>query len=331
MRKAATALTASAVLGTALLAGSTADAATGDRPNSLAAARGTASVANNVWLTEKISTRTDEDWYKFDVAAPTQMMLTLGGLPANYSLYVYDGAGHRIAYSNQSGVRFERIFWTAAKGTYYARVDSAGGFSSTRTYSLRFKKLPAGLVVLDQYSYVMDNKHVSIMAEIKNTTTSWQRITNVFADYKDADDRLLVTDLTSLSNIVLPPGGISYINSASVVPAPAGYAKTILRPGYRGEVAGANPTLTPRQTSTGTSNGVPVYRGTVTSNGTAAVQDGVVQVTYYDALGNVRLTSGFTVPAIPAKGTVPYTATMSWAPFYPAPNRIRTTAYVQRF
>jgi hypothetical protein len=180
----------------------------------------------------------------------------------------------------------------------------------------------------------MTNGHVSIMAEIRNTTASWQRVQNVFADYRDASGRTLLTDLTSLSNVVLPPGGFTYINSASVVPAPAGYANTVLRPvGVPTAAPDANPKLTARQTGTGTRNGVPTHRGTVTSAGTAALPDqsAVVQVSYYDANGNIRLTSGFYVGPIPARGTVPYDVTMSWAPFYPAPNRVATTAYVQRF
>jgi hypothetical protein len=335
MRKAAAALASVlTVLGSGLLAGSSAEAAA-DRPNTLAGARNTPSVANNTWVKERISTATDEDWFRFDVPSATQLMVTLGGLPANYSLSVYDSAGRLIRTSNQSGVRYERILWTApAKGTYYARVDAAGGHSASKDYSIRFKKLASGLVVVSHYSHKMANGHVSIMAEVKNTTSSWQRIQHVYADLQDASGRTLLTDLTSLSNIVLPPGGISYVNSASVVPAPAGYAKTRLRPvGVTVPAADANPKLTARQTGTGTSNGLPTYRGTVTSAGTTALPDqsAVVRVSYYDAFGNIRLTSGFYVGPIAARGTVPYNVTMSWAPFYPAPNRVATTAYVQRF
>jgi hypothetical protein len=333
MRKAAVALASVlAVVVPGALAASTADAAA-DRPNSLAAARSTASVAHNSWIRDTIATAGDEDWYRFDVPSATQMMVTLGGLPANYSLAVYDSAGRLIRTSNQSGVRYERVLWTApAKGTYYARVDSAGGHHASRTYGIRFKKLASGLVVLTQYAYKMGNGHVSIMAEVKNTTSSWQRIQHVYADLQDANGRTLVTDLTSLSNLVLPPGGISYINSASVVPAPAGYAKTRLRPvGIAVPAADANPRLTARQTGTGTRNGVPTHRGTVSSTGTAAVRDAVVRVNYYDAYGNVRLTQGFALATIPAKGSVPYDVAMSFAPFHPAPNRVATTAYVQRF
>src|SRR5215217_6971671 len=146
MRRTAAALTSAlTVLASGLLVGSTADAAA-DRPNSLAAATKTASLANFTWVREKIATSTDEDWYRYDVPAPMQMMATLGGLPANYSLSVYDSAGRLIGTSNQSGVGYERVLWTArAKGTYYARVDSAGGYSASKEYSIRFKQLPAGL------------------------------------------------------------------------------------------------------------------------------------------------------------------------------------------
>jgi hypothetical protein len=94
-------------------AGSPAQAAFTDRPNSLAGAGGTAPLANGGWFRERIHTLTDEDWYRFDVPKPTQVVVTLGGLPADYSLSVFDAAGRRKGGSNFRGRAFERVVFNA--------------------------------------------------------------------------------------------------------------------------------------------------------------------------------------------------------------------------
>jgi hypothetical protein len=312
----------------------TAAGAATDRPNTLAGARSTAPIANNAWVREKIGTSTDQDWYRFDAPGAGQLMATLGNLPANYSLAIYDSAGRLVRSSNQGGAGFERVIWTApGRGTYFARVDSAGA-SSYRTYGLRIRTLPNGLSVLSQYAFKMTNGHVSIMAEIRNTTSGWRRITNVFVDLQDKNGRTLATDLTSLSNVTLPPGGVSQINSASVVPAPAGFAKVRIRPAsITVPAADANPKLTVHRTSSGkTPAGLPRYRGYVSTTSPTTVTDVAIYVAYYDTWGNIRLTSHYGPQngTVPAGGTSPYDITMHWAPFYPPPNRITFTAFVAR-
>ena len=87
-------------------------------------------------------------------------------------------------------------------GTYFARVDSAGGSDASRTYALRFRMLKKGVVVLSQHAFLMSNGHVSTMAELKNNTNGWRRIQSVYIEMVDANGRRLMTDLSTLSNIV---------------------------------------------------------------------------------------------------------------------------------
>jgi hypothetical protein len=337
IRAASLRLAAAAAALTTLAAGvvatSAAEAAT-DRPNTLAGARSTAPIANNAWVREKLGTPTDQDWYRFDVSRAGQVMATLGTLPANYSLAIYDSAGRLVRSSNHSGVGFERVIWTAARGTYFARVDSAGAYHTKKTYALRIRTLPNGLSVLSQYAFTMTNGHVSIMAEIRNTTSGWRRISNVFVDLQDKDGRTLATDLTSLSNITLPPGGVSQINSASVVPAPAGFAKVRIRPAsITVPAADANPKFTVHPTSSGKdATGLPRYRGYISTTSPTTVTDVGIYVAYYDTYGNIRLTSHYGPQngTVPARGSSPYDITMHWAPFYPPPNRITFTPFVSR-
>jgi hypothetical protein len=329
----AAATAALTTLAAALVATSAAEAAT-DRPNTLAAARNTAPIANNRWVADKIGTSTDQDWYRFDAPAAGQLMATLGNLPANYSLAIYDSTGRLVRSSDHSGVGFERVIWTAPrKGTYFARVDSAG-ISNYRTYKLRIRTLPNGLSVISQYAFKMTNEHVSIMAEIRNTTTGWRRITSVFVDLQDKNGKTLMTDLTSLSNITLPPGGVSQINSASVVPAPAGFAKVRIRPAWiTVPAADANPAFTVHPTGSGKdATGLPTYQGYVSTTSPTTVTDVGIYVAYYDTLGNIRLSSNYGPKdgTVPAHGSSPYDITMFWAPFYPPPNRVTFTPFVSR-
>jgi hypothetical protein len=327
------------VAGLALAAGVTgvvsqAASAAADRPNSLAGASATAPVANGAYAKDTIGTAADEDWFRFDVPYATKVMATLGNLPANYSLSIHDSTGRLLRTSNRSGVTFENVLWTApAKGTYYARVDAAGGYNPAEQYALRFRLIPKGLVVFSQYASLQSNGHVSIMADIVNTTSGWRKLQSVTVVLRDKDGKTLGYDLTSLSNIVLPPGGVSKINSATVVPAPAGFAKVLLKPAWVDAPARTEPKLSVHQTGSGKdATGLPTYQGRVSTTSPTPVENAVIEVSDYDTYGNVRLTQGFVLPTIPANGSVNYDVTQNWAPFYaPNPNRVAIMSYVQRF
>jgi hypothetical protein len=334
-RAGTSALTVAVVLtaGLAGLAGSTAQAAT-DRPNTLAGARGTTPIANGAWVRERIATATDEDWYRFDVPKATLVTATLGTLPANYSLSIYDSAGRHVRTSNHPGVTFERVLWTApAAGTYYARVDSAGGSNASRSYALRFRMLKKGVVVLSQHAFVMSNGHVSTMAELKNNTNGWRRIQSVYIEMVDANGRRLMTDLSTLSNMVMPPGGFTNINTASVVPAPAGFARVNVKPVWVDATPDpVNPKLTVRATGSGrTPAGQPTHQGVVTNHGPGAVEDTSVDIVYYDTYGNIRLVEGTGTGPIPAGGSASFDRTMQWAQYFaPSPNRVALMPYIWR-
>jgi hypothetical protein len=252
-------------------------------------------------------------------------MANLGGLPANYSLDVYDSAGRRVGGSNVSGRRFERVLWTApAAGTYFARVDSAGAFHTSKTYALRFEVLRKGLAVLSQTSFRMGNGHASVSAEIRNTSSSWLRIQFVYLDLRDASGKTLYTDGASLTNVVLPPGGVSHITTASVKEVPATYGSVRVRPTWTTAPAGANPKLKANPTTTGPG---PRFTGTVSTTGATAKYEASLYVNYFDAYGRLLLTGAFYAGddgAIPAGGSGRYDVTMSLAPFYRPPTGSRS-------
>ena len=332
-RPAAVAALVTALAATALgVAGSAAGAPPADRPDTLAGARTATPVANARWVRERIASSTDQDWYRFDVPRAGQVMASLGGLPANYSLDVYDDTGRRVGGSNVSGRQFERVLWKApAAGTYFARVDSAGAFDTSKTYALRFDVLRKGLAVLTTTAFRMTNRHASVTAEIRNTSSQWLRIQFVYLDLRDANGNLIYTDGAALTNVVLPPNGVSHFTTASVNEVPATFKSARVRPVWATEPAGTNPKLTVHPASTGSG---PRFTGSVSTTSTTVVREASLYVNYYDAYGRLILTGAFVVGekgAIPPGGSGQYDARMTLAPFYPAPNRVTLTPFVQRF
>lgn len=107
-------------------------------PNeSLAAA---VTIAANTDINSQIASAADVDWYKFtNSAAAANIYVTLGNLPFDYDLYLYNSAGTLIGSSAAGGTTSESIiFNTSTVGTYYVRVIGYNGaFSTTVCYRLR--------------------------------------------------------------------------------------------------------------------------------------------------------------------------------------------------
>ncbi|MEQ1677193.1 MAG: pre-peptidase C-terminal domain-containing protein [Chitinophagaceae bacterium] len=107
-------------------------------PNeSLAAA---VTIATNTDINSQIASASDVDWYKFtNSAAAANIYVTLGNLPFDYDLYLYNSAGTLIGSSAAGGTTSESIiFNTSTVGTYYVRVIGYNGaFSTTVCYRLR--------------------------------------------------------------------------------------------------------------------------------------------------------------------------------------------------
>lgn len=85
-----------------------------------------------------ISPSADEDYYKFVITTGGTITLTLSTLPGDYDLRLYNSAGTQVGISQNGGTTSETINYTAAAGTYYARVYGYNGANSgTVCYTLR--------------------------------------------------------------------------------------------------------------------------------------------------------------------------------------------------
>ena len=147
--------------------------AAAELPDTLAAAAKASASALNVAHRSTIDDPKDQDWYKFQVPRTARAAVTLGGLPGDYSLAVYNSAGQRVGLSAYGGTHFERIFLSVGPGTYYARVATQGYFSKTKPYRLHFRVLPTGVITLDQRKVSTPGSH-GVIATIYNNSSQWR-------------------------------------------------------------------------------------------------------------------------------------------------------------
>ena len=89
-------------------------------------------------VTGLISPSGDIDLYKFVITTGGTITLTLATLPADYDLRLLNSAGTQLAISQKSGTSSESISYTAAAGTYYARVYGYSNANNASTcYTLK--------------------------------------------------------------------------------------------------------------------------------------------------------------------------------------------------
>lgn len=105
-------------------------------PNETQAAA--AVVATNTALSAAIGSTTDKDWYSFTLSATSNLNITLGNLPGDYDIILYNSAGTELARSENGGTTSETITRNnSAAGTYYIQVFGYNGaFSTTVCYNL---------------------------------------------------------------------------------------------------------------------------------------------------------------------------------------------------
>lgn len=105
-------------------------------PNNTQATAGTISTGTN--YKALIATSTDQDYYKFTVAAGTNITVSLSTLPFDYDLQLLNAAGTVVGSSTAGGTTNESIVYNnAAAGTYTVRVFGYNSaFSATDCYTL---------------------------------------------------------------------------------------------------------------------------------------------------------------------------------------------------
>jgi hypothetical protein len=110
-----------------------------DAPNSMAEVIQTS--PKSVRIERYIAPSGDEDWFRFDLTAVSDVDVQLSSLPADYDLYLYNATGRLIGFSVHNGRRRERITLDRLSiGYYYVQVVGyAEAWDETAPYRLRFK------------------------------------------------------------------------------------------------------------------------------------------------------------------------------------------------
>ncbi|HNA19538.1 MAG TPA: zinc-dependent metalloprotease family protein [Chitinophagaceae bacterium] len=98
---------------------------------------GAATIPFNTDVFGLINPSGDNDYYKFVITTGGTITLTLTNLPADYDLRLYKG-NSSVKTSQNGGTTSETISYTAAAGTYYARVYGySGAMNATNCYTLK--------------------------------------------------------------------------------------------------------------------------------------------------------------------------------------------------
>ncbi|MDF2189995.1 reprolysin-like metallopeptidase [Paraflavitalea sp. CAU 1676] len=92
----------------------------------------------NTNVTGLISPSADNDYYKFTITAGGTITVTLGTLPADYDIRLFNSAQTQVGISQAGGTSSETINYTAAAGTYYLRVYGySNANNASSCYTLR--------------------------------------------------------------------------------------------------------------------------------------------------------------------------------------------------
>lgn len=164
-------------------------------PNeSLAAA---ATVSTNTALSAAVGTTTDKDWYKFTLAAASNLNITLTNLAGDYDIIFYNSSGTEIKRSENSSTTNETITNSnTAAGTYYVQVFGYNGANSaTVCYSLNIGATPATTSCVSTYDN-STNGTVSGASQIPLNTN----VTGLISPSADNDYyRFVITTAGSIS------------------------------------------------------------------------------------------------------------------------------------
>ena len=203
-------LAASALVGSAPAASAV---AAPERADTLAQAADDPAITAGQVVHERLHSAKDQDWFRYVFTRRTRAVVTLGSLPGDYNLAVYRPDGSRVARSDHSGEGFERVYFTAAEGTYFVRVASTAGASRTR-YRLWLRTLSGPLALQSFTVPAVNSGYPFVVAEFVNTTASWQRVNTVSVLSLAADGRVLQGDALALQQSRVAPYGLLHVAPA---------------------------------------------------------------------------------------------------------------------
>lgn len=164
---------------------------------------GAAQIPLNTDIKGTISPSGDLDHYKFVITTGGTITLTLTTLPADYDLRLYNSAGTQVAISQNSGTTGETINYTAAAGTYYARVYGYNNANNaTSCYTL---KVATGTASRQDIQYV--EKGGPVKVDIYPNPA--RKMLNIAVSDQEGRSEIRVSDINGRRLIVQPVASIN--------------------------------------------------------------------------------------------------------------------------
>lgn len=155
-------------------------------PNNTQATAGT--IAAGTTYKALIATNTDNDYYKFTVAAGTNITVSLTTLPFDYDMQLLNSAGTVVGSSAAGGTTNESIVYNgAAAGTYTVRVFGYNGaFSATVCYTLLVTTTTACANTPEPNATQAAASAIAVNADVNSqigsaTDVDWFKFTNTAA------------------------------------------------------------------------------------------------------------------------------------------------------
>ena len=169
------------------------------------------SLTLGVEMNGKISTTSDEDYFKFNVSNGQIINVSLSDIPSwcDYDIKLYNNTQTQVSYSNKSGNANEYIKHTAtSSGTYYVRIYSYSGYSPYSSYALAVMK---GDITTSNTNSSFSRSNAKWYAE---TYATWPGNTSYYNYYN------IGGDCTNFASQVVRHGGMSMLGS----PNPGNYS-----------------------------------------------------------------------------------------------------------
>ena len=160
-----------------------------DAPSTCAAA--VPGATTGAWRQGEFQTDGDVDWYRFTNSSTRSVEITLGDLPVDASIKLYQGCSTLLSTSDNPGGHTEEIIKSLKAGSYAVKITNKGG-ASGEPYALRIRRLGTGLSVRSATSHVDDGAGtLALVGEVWNEYASTRGPITVTAKLYDADGHLL--------------------------------------------------------------------------------------------------------------------------------------------
>lgn len=285
-------------------------AAAADRADTMAAVRRARTERVGRWIAETLPAG-DVDWFRYRFRTASIVSVTLGGLPADYDLAVFDATGRQRAASTRKGRSVDEAFVQMPAGDVLVRVirkrrTAAGG------YMVRLRVMSPGFNLLSARKTTTRGE---VIGEFYNATRRWHAVSGLDVEWLDRRGRVV----KRLETFMEPSG---WVRPWSRTPFTAGDQITAAEDGRSTSVR-VTPRLVPqdvpprvaplsaRVTATHTwpkAVGTPggrSYEGRVSTTSRGRVGNVHVYVCDYDAYGTlVTLNLTDRGRSVPARGSV---------------------------